>query len=91
MGNSTGHGRTASRNGGSSRINAGAASPAPVKPGSVTVDADPRERIRRRAYEIYLARGNRPGDAMSDWLQAERENSVQVEPKKSPSGELARR
>lgn len=31
------------------------------------------EEIRARAHEIFLARGNRPGDAMSDWLQAERE------------------
>ncbi len=31
------------------------------------------EQIRRRAYEIYLARGAVPGDPMKDWLQAERE------------------
>jgi hypothetical protein len=29
--------------------------------------------IRRRAYEIYLSRGARPGTALEDWLQAERE------------------
>jgi hypothetical protein len=29
--------------------------------------------IRRRAYEIYLSRGGRPGTALEDWLQAERE------------------
>lgn len=29
--------------------------------------------IRVRAYEVYLGRGDAPGDALSDWLQAERE------------------
>jgi hypothetical protein len=29
--------------------------------------------IRARAYEIYLGRGDEPGDAVSDWLQAEAE------------------
>lgn len=31
------------------------------------------EQIERRAYELYLARGERPGDALGDWLAAERE------------------
>jgi len=31
------------------------------------------EQIRSRAYEIYLARSGAPGDALSDWVQAERE------------------
>lgn len=29
--------------------------------------------IRRRAYEIFLARNGGPGDHVSDWLQAEQE------------------
>lgn len=29
------------------------------------------ERIRRRAYELYLKRGNQPGSDLDDWLQAE--------------------
>ena len=29
--------------------------------------------IRTRAAEIYKRRGNAPGDALSDWLQAEKE------------------
>ena len=29
--------------------------------------------IAMRAYEIFLARRGGPGDAVSDWLQAERE------------------
>ncbi len=31
------------------------------------------EDIRRRAYEIYLERGQQPGRDLDDWLQAERE------------------
>jgi DUF2934 family protein len=31
------------------------------------------ERIRRRAYELYLRRGNQPGSEMDDWLQAKEE------------------
>ncbi len=30
------------------------------------------EEIRRRAYEIYLERGEQPGRELDDWLQAER-------------------
>jgi Protein of unknown function (DUF2934) len=32
-----------------------------------------REQIRLRAYEIYLDRGDLPGNELDDWLQAERE------------------
>jgi len=31
------------------------------------------ERIRRRAYELYVQRGNQSGSELSDWLQAEEE------------------
>jgi DUF2934 family protein len=31
------------------------------------------EEIRHRAYEIYLDRGDLPGDELDDWLRAERE------------------
>ncbi len=30
-------------------------------------------KVRERAYEIYLQRGTRHGDHMSDWLAAENE------------------
>jgi hypothetical protein len=41
---------------------------------AVAAAAEPLELlIRRRAYELYLERGDRPGDALEDWLQAERE------------------
>ncbi len=31
------------------------------------------ERIRRRAYELYVQRGNQSGNELDDWLQAEEE------------------
>ena len=31
------------------------------------------ERIRRRAYELYVERGNESGSELDDWLQAEEE------------------
>jgi hypothetical protein len=31
------------------------------------------ERIRQRAYELYLARGSQSGSELDDWLQAEAE------------------
>jgi Polyketide cyclase / dehydrase and lipid transport/Protein of unknown function (DUF2934) len=37
-----------------------------------------QEKIARRAYEIYLARGGAPGDARSDWFEAEKELSEAV-------------
>jgi hypothetical protein len=44
--------------------NAGSASPG-VEPSL--------ERIRERAYEIFVARGGEPGHDSEDWIQAERE------------------
>ena len=32
-----------------------------------------REEIKRRAYEIYLERGEESGRDLEDWLRAERE------------------
>jgi hypothetical protein len=31
------------------------------------------ERIRQRAHELYLRRGNQPGSEIDDWLKAEEE------------------
>jgi len=31
------------------------------------------ERIRCRAYELYVERGNQSGSELDDWLQAEEE------------------
>jgi len=37
------------------------------------VDTNLRKEIRRRAYEIYLARDDRLGNEIEDWLHAEAE------------------
>jgi hypothetical protein len=50
-----------------------------VEPGAETheqdclLDSNRGDKIRRRAYEIYLERGSEPGRELEDWLQAERE------------------
>jgi hypothetical protein len=31
------------------------------------------ERVRRRAYELYIQHGNQSGSELDDWLQAEEE------------------
>lgn len=36
-------------------------------------NAPTHEEIALRAYEIYLERGEAPGDALEDWTRAERE------------------
>jgi hypothetical protein len=33
---------------------------------------DNAEQIRKKAYELYEKRGKKSGNAMSDWLEAER-------------------
>ncbi len=38
------------------------------KPTTIT-----EEDVRRRAYEIYLERGDAPGSEIDDWLRAETE------------------
>src|SRR5580700_3347524 len=49
-----------------------------VEPGAETQEQDRLpdltrgDKIRRRAYEIYLERGSEPGRELEDWLQAER-------------------
>ena len=51
----------------------GEAHRAPQYAGSgMTAELD-RDRVARRAYELYLARGGSDGMAMDDWLRAERE------------------
>src|SRR5229473_8534184 len=52
-----------------------------------------REQIERRAHQIYVERGSRKGDELTDWLAAEKDLTqflaVQNEPAKpfSPDGE----
>ena len=46
-----------------------------IDPGTVRSVAPTHEQIARRAYELYLERGERPGYEREDWLAAERELS----------------
>lgn len=56
-------------------VDQAAESAAPQMSGDTTTAADERDRIAARAYELYLERGGVGGDAMEDWLAAEREFS----------------
>jgi hypothetical protein len=47
--------------------------PAPARANELIEELPLEERVRRRAYEIYLERGNQSGSALADWLQAEEE------------------
>jgi|AAFX01.1.fsa_nt_gi hypothetical protein len=56
---------------------------APQNTGDTTAANVDRERVARRAYELYLARGGAHGRAMDDWLTAERELRPRVDISKS--------
>lgn len=43
---------------------------------------EPADRVRLRAYEISQGRNGGPGDAMTDWIQAEQEAAAQPKPKR---------
>jgi hypothetical protein len=47
--------------------------------------SDLRKKIEERAYKLSLERGGRYGDAVSDWLRAEKEimNEAKAEPKET--------
>jgi hypothetical protein len=48
--------------------------PAPAPAKETSIEALPlEERIRRRAHELYVERGNETGSELDDWLQAEEE------------------
>jgi hypothetical protein len=48
--------------------------PLPASAKETLLDVLPlEERIRRRAYELYVERGNESGSELDDWLQAEEE------------------
>jgi hypothetical protein len=48
--------------------------PAPARTNELRIEeCSLEERIRRRAYDLYVERGNQSGSAMDDWLQAEEE------------------
>lgn len=52
------------------------------------------DRIRMRAYELYLERGTEPDNALADWLQAEAEfrrapdNGIGARESHAPQGGL---
>ena len=52
------------------------------------VTASNKEFIQRRAYEIYMRRGQAPGHDLEDWLQAEREAKTVAKPKVAASEPL---
>ena len=52
---------------------------APQNAGDTTSAKIDRERVARRAYELYLARGGSDGRAMDDWLAAERELTGRID------------
>jgi hypothetical protein len=48
--------------------------PAPARAKKPSIEQLPlEERIRRRAYDLYVQRGNKSGSELDDWLQAEEE------------------
>jgi len=64
-------------------------SPEPQPPAALTLEqiALTHDEITRRAYEIYQARDAEGGDALSDWLTAERELRERAEASTcSPAG-----
>lgn len=60
--------KQASKGEGTDEKKVGVPAPSPSEGSHVSYGA-----IELRAYDIFLSRGDGPGDAMSDWLQAERE------------------
>lgn len=49
---------------------------APQTVGDTTAGVPDRDRVAMRAYELYQARGGSDGQALEDWLAAERELQV---------------
>lgn len=45
-----------------------------------------KEKIAKRAYELFLARGGQHGYHLEDWLQAEKEIMQQIGIKKEEKG-----
>jgi len=57
----------------SETMNASMSSEAPQTHYHDAAASRPEDRIRRRAYELYVERGRHPSDGVADWLDAERE------------------
>jgi hypothetical protein len=46
----------------------------PIRAAEPPIETLPiEERIKRRAHELYVERGNQSGSELDDWLQAEEE------------------
>jgi hypothetical protein len=62
-------------------------------PDDVTADAGltapPDDEVRRRAYELYMARGAVDGDDVADWMAAERELTARLRAGTDDVGEEA--
>jgi hypothetical protein len=67
--------------------------PAPARAKETPIEALPlEERIRRRAYELYVERGDQSDSELDDWLQAEEEVlQTQVRIPLKPNGDSARK
>jgi hypothetical protein len=53
--------------------------PVPIRPGMTETGVE--EQIRQRAYVLYEGRGRAEGNALGDWLQAEKEVLALRKPK----------
>lgn len=71
----------------SREIEHAAASPGRKVGEEVHVEITP-DRIRVRAYEIYLAHNGAPDDPVADWCQAERELNGHATPQATPDAAL---
>jgi hypothetical protein len=47
------------------------------------MDASLRNKIEKRAYEIFLHRGAQPGHHFDDWVKAEKEITAEIAKEKS--------
>ena len=53
--------------------------------GGTTMDEHKESKVRERAYQLFLERGNRAGDAVEDWLSAEKQISDEERARSRPS------
>jgi hypothetical protein len=48
------------------------------------MDASLKNRIEKRAYELFLHRGAQPGHHFDDWVKAEKEVMAEIAKEKAP-------
>ena len=61
-----------------------------LRNGNGTHPQPTHEQIAERAYQIYLERGDAPGDEMSDWVRAEHELSAREVAERPPAEKAAK-